>query len=96
MNAKPELEIFADDVVCGHGATVGSLDPEQLFYLMARGIAKDEAVAMLLRRLRRRSDRSDRRRRARGSNAKAVSSLAREARRSARGEGDMVSKEAVS
>ena len=31
MNAKPELEIFADDVVCGHGATVGSLDPEQLF-----------------------------------------------------------------
>ena len=48
MNAKPELEIFADDVVCGHGATVGSLDPEQLFYLMARGIAKDEAVAMLL------------------------------------------------
>ena len=40
MNAKPELEIFADDVVCGHGATVGSLDPEQLFYLMARGIAR--------------------------------------------------------
>ncbi len=33
MNAKPELEIFADDVVCGHGATVGSLDPEQVFYL---------------------------------------------------------------
>jgi Fe-S cluster assembly protein SufD len=48
MNAKPELEIFADDVVCGHGATVGSLDPEQLFYLMARGIAKDEAESMLL------------------------------------------------
>ena len=48
MNAKPELEIFADDVVCGHGATVGSLDPEQLFYLRARGIPKDEAEAMLL------------------------------------------------
>ena len=48
MNAKPELEIFADDVVCGHGATVGSLDPEQLFYLQARGMPKDEAEAMLL------------------------------------------------
>ena len=48
MNAKPELEIFADDVVCGHGATVGSLDPEQVFYLRTRGIPKDEAEAMLL------------------------------------------------
>jgi Fe-S cluster assembly protein SufD len=48
MNTKPELEIFADDVVCGHGATVGSLDPEQLFYLESRGIAKGEAEAMLL------------------------------------------------
>ncbi len=48
MNNKPELEIFADDVVCGHGATVGALDPEQLFYLMARGIARSEAEAMLL------------------------------------------------
>ena len=48
MNEKPELEIFADDVVCGHGATVGALDPEQLFYLRARGIPKREAEAMLL------------------------------------------------
>ncbi len=48
MNNKPELEIFADDVVCGHGATVGALDPEQLFYLRARGLAKAEAEAMLL------------------------------------------------
>ncbi len=48
MNAKPELEIFADDVVCGHGATVGSLDPEQLFYLMTRGITNGEAESMLL------------------------------------------------
>jgi Fe-S cluster assembly protein SufD len=48
MNAKPELEIFADDVVCGHGATVASIDPEQIFYLQTRGIPKDEAVAMLL------------------------------------------------
>ena len=48
MNNKPELEIFADDVVCGHGATVGALDPEQLFYLQARGVPKREAEAMLL------------------------------------------------
>ena len=48
MNAKPELEIFADDVVCGHGATVASIDPDQVFYLQARGIPKDDAEAMLL------------------------------------------------
>ncbi len=48
MNEKPELEIFADDVVCGHGATVGSLDPEQVFYLQSRGIPNSEAKAMLL------------------------------------------------
>jgi Fe-S cluster assembly protein SufD len=48
MNNKPELEIFADDVVCGHGATVGALDPEQLFYLQARGLPKAAAEAMLL------------------------------------------------
>ncbi len=48
MNNKPELEIFADDVVCGHGATVGALDPEQLFYLGARGLPAAEAEAMLL------------------------------------------------
>jgi Fe-S cluster assembly protein SufD len=48
MNNKPELEIFADDVACGHGATVGALDPEQLFYLQARGLPRAEAEAMLL------------------------------------------------
>jgi Fe-S cluster assembly protein SufD len=48
MNNKPELEILADDVVCGHGATVGALDPEQLFYLQARGLPRSEAEAMLL------------------------------------------------
>ncbi len=48
MNNKPELEIFADDVVCGHGATVGALDPNQIFYLEARGIPHKEAEAMLL------------------------------------------------
>jgi Fe-S cluster assembly protein SufD len=48
MNEKPELEIFADDVVCGHGATVASLDPEQVFYLQSRGITNNDAKAMLL------------------------------------------------
>ena len=48
MNEKPELEIFADDVVCGHGATVASLDPEQVFYLQSRGVSKPDARAMLL------------------------------------------------
>ena len=48
MYNKPELEIFADDVVCGHGATVGALDDDQLFYLRARGIPLREAQALLL------------------------------------------------
>ncbi len=48
MNNKPELEIFADDVVCGHGATVGALDPEQIFYMRARGLPQRAAEAMLL------------------------------------------------
>src|SRR3569623_1662485 len=45
---KPELEIFADDVVCGHGATAGALDPGLKFYLMSRGISDAEAEALLL------------------------------------------------
>jgi Fe-S cluster assembly protein SufD len=45
---KPELEIFADDVQCGHGATAGALDEELKFYLMARGIPAAEAEAMLI------------------------------------------------
>jgi len=48
MNNKPELEIFADDVVCGHGATCGRLDADQLFYLEARGLPKPEAEALLI------------------------------------------------
>jgi len=48
MNNKPELEIFADDVVCGHGATCGYLDEDQLFYLMARGLPRSQAEALLL------------------------------------------------
>ena len=46
---KPELEIFADDVQCGHGATAGALDDDLKFYLMARGIPRAEAEALLIR-----------------------------------------------
>ncbi len=46
---KPELEIFADDVKCGHGATIGDIEPDTLFYLRARGIPEGEARAMLIR-----------------------------------------------
>jgi len=45
---KPELEIFADDVQCGHGATAGALDPTLKFYLMSRGIPASEAEALLI------------------------------------------------
>ncbi len=45
---KPELEIFADDVVCNHGATAGALDPGLKFYLMSRGITDKEAEALLI------------------------------------------------
>ncbi|MGD9656348.1 MAG: Fe-S cluster assembly protein SufD [Methylocystis sp.] len=48
MNNKPELEIFADDVQCGHGATCGRLDKDQLFYLSARGLPRREAEALLI------------------------------------------------
>ena len=45
---KPELEIFADDVQCGHGATAGALDQNLLFYLKARGIPQKQAEALLI------------------------------------------------
>lgn len=48
MNAKPQLEIYADDVKCSHGATVGQLDTEALFYLRSRGIGLDEARLLLM------------------------------------------------
>jgi Fe-S cluster assembly protein SufD len=48
MNNKPELEIFADDVACGHGATCGRLETDQVFYLMARGLPRQEAEALLI------------------------------------------------
>ncbi len=49
IDSKPELEIFADDVKCSHGATVGELDGEHLFYLRSRGIPDQEARALLVR-----------------------------------------------
>ena len=48
IDTKPQLEIFADDVKCSHGCTVGQLNDEALFYLRARGISKKEAQALLL------------------------------------------------
>ena len=48
FDAKPELEIFADDVVCGHGATSGDLNHDHLFYLMSRGIPPAEAKSLLI------------------------------------------------
>jgi Fe-S cluster assembly protein SufD len=47
IDTKPQLEIFADDVKCTHGATVGQLDTESIFYLRSRGIGKDEARSLL-------------------------------------------------
>ncbi len=48
INTKPQLEIFADDVKCTHGATIGQLRDEALFYLRARGIPKDQAIGLLV------------------------------------------------
>ena len=48
VDATPELEIYADDVICAHGATVGELDATQLFYLTSRGIPYETARAMLI------------------------------------------------
>ncbi len=48
VNTKPQLEIFADDVKCSHGCTVGKLDEEALFYLRSRGISEKDARSMLL------------------------------------------------
>ena len=47
-NAKPELEIFADDVKCAHGCAIGELDAQALFYLQSRGIPPAEAKRLLL------------------------------------------------
>jgi Fe-S cluster assembly protein SufD len=47
INTKPQLEIFADDVKCTHGATVGQLDADQIFYLQTRGITVEQARRLL-------------------------------------------------
>jgi Fe-S cluster assembly protein SufD len=47
VKTKPELEIYADDVKCAHGATVGQLDEDALFYLRSRGIEKQDALQLL-------------------------------------------------
>ncbi|WP_207458343.1 Fe-S cluster assembly protein SufD [Azospirillum sp. SYSU D00513] len=48
IDSKPELEIYADDVKCSHGATIGELDEDALFYMRARGIEKDQARSLLI------------------------------------------------
>lgn len=48
MNTKPQLEIFADDVKCSHGATIGKLNDEAKFYLKSRGIGEESATAILI------------------------------------------------
>jgi Fe-S cluster assembly protein SufD len=48
FDSKPELEIYADDVVCGHGSTSAEIDPDLVFYLQSRGIPREEAHAMLV------------------------------------------------
>lgn len=48
VNTKPQLEIFADDVKCTHGATVGQMEPEEVFYLKSRGLTEDQARELLV------------------------------------------------
>lgn len=48
VNTKPQLEIFADDVKCSHGATIGQLDEDAMFYLKSRGIGEEKAKAILI------------------------------------------------
>ena len=48
IDVKPELEIFADDVKCSHGAASGELDEQQLFYMQSRGIGREEAKQILI------------------------------------------------
>ena len=47
VNTKPQLEIFADDVLCSHGATIGQLDPEEVFYLQSRGMTEEKSKEVL-------------------------------------------------
>jgi Fe-S cluster assembly protein SufD len=47
IDTKPQLEIYADDVKCSHGTTVGKIDPDQLYYCRARGITQQQAIKLL-------------------------------------------------
>ena len=49
FNSKPELEIYADDVKCSHGSTTGNIDENSIFYLMSRGLTKDQATKMIVK-----------------------------------------------
>ena len=49
FNSKPELEIYADDVKCSHGSTTGNIDENSIFYLMSRGLSKDQANKMIIK-----------------------------------------------
>ena len=48
FNSKPELEIYADDVKCSHGSTIGNIDENSIFYLMSRGLTRDQANKMIV------------------------------------------------
>jgi len=48
FNSKPELEIYADDVKCSHGSSTGNIDQNSIFYLMSRGLSKEQANKMLV------------------------------------------------
>ena len=48
VNTKPQLEIWADDVKCSHGCTVGQMDDDAIFYLMSRGISRKDSINLLL------------------------------------------------
>ena len=48
FNSKPELEIYADDVKCSHGSTTGNIEENSIFYLMSRGLSKEQAKKMLV------------------------------------------------
>jgi Fe-S cluster assembly protein SufD len=63
VDTKPQLEIFADDVKCSHGATVGQLDEESVFYLRSRGISEEKARSILIRAFAKRYIRGNKNRR---------------------------------
>ena len=49
FNSKPELEIYADDVKCTHGSTSGNIDEDSLYYLMSRGLNREDSIKLLIK-----------------------------------------------